>query len=599
MEDVLSKQVLVTSVIKCVLIIASLQSVAVAFLSPIKSADISATVKFTKHHGDRFSSTLIRGKRSLRMKKHLHMSSLPTAEDLTQQKIDAIREYSRYHDGVWRGKRVTSFAINSDVAAGITKRIDAKDTTGVGVYKSFVRTSVESGGIRVQETFSWDEADEELALTTPQLPKDYEKDCEDNAATKTRSRVTSRSIDFSESVDIDSVDASYSLDSSPFLGIPAVITGTNAVIKFGIEHCISVSEHERVRCFLMYDMADKLSRVALCDEVRAENEVGETRLADDLLFPQLSFDEEVIAAENDVNAFMERLIPNDKDTLRSSSAAFTSNKNRIVNEEFNSVFPNERTESDSYTEERVEQLRKLLLNKNLEGKDSGTNETKLTRIPMSLFGIISGVWLGDCIVRNHIQITDKRVDLINSKVDSRLLFSGFAEWSLGVQKVAMTFKWDFEERVMQQYTSGRSLGEPISSLMPATSMGVLTNNDLARGRDPEDRIACVDFDMGMYVAFLSGSVYIKAPRSLSFSCSTGRVRPFFTEFAVFQKKNCAKSTFADALRNANTEESSFAAKHLNSPEIFCSAQTRLYGSDGRLQQGTSSFYNLDYMTNGP
>jgi hypothetical protein len=247
----------------------------------------------------------------------------------------------------------------------------------------------------------------------------------------------------------------------------------------------------------------------------------------------------------------------------------------------------------------VEQLRKLLLNKDLEGKDSGTNETKLTRSPMSFFGIISGVWLGDCIVRNHIQVTDKRVDLINSKVGSSLLFSGFAEWSLGVQKVAMTFKWDFEERVMQQYTSGRSLGEPISSLMPTTSMGVLTNKDLARGRDPEDRIACVDFDMGMYVAFLLGSVYIKAPRSLSFSCSTGRVRPFFTEFAVFQKKTCAKSTFVDALSNETADKSSFAAKHLNSPEIFCSTQTRLYGSDGRLQQGTSSFYNLDYMTNGP
>lgn len=592
MENVLSKQV--TSFITCFyLLFTSLQSVAVAFVSPIKSADVSATVKFISRHGNCFASTIVREERRLLLKNHVQMSSMPTAEDLTQQKIDAIREYSKYHDGVWRGKRVTSFAINSDVAAGVTKRIDAKDTTSNGVYKSFVRTSIEPDGLRVQETFSWDEADDEV--TTPQLSKDDEG----NVATNTRSRVTSRTIKFSESVDIDSVDASYSLDSSPFLGIPEIITGTNAVIKFGIEHCISVSDHERVRCFLMYDMADKLSRVALCDELRTDNQGGETRSAENVSFPQLSFDEEIIAAKNDVNALMDRLIPNDNNTLRSSSAASSSRRNQIDNEKLNSLSPMEETAPDKSTEERVEQLRKRLLNKDLEGKDSETKETKLTRSPMSFFGIISGVWLGDCIVRNHIQITDKRGNLINSEAGSSLIFSGFAEWSLGVQKVAMTYKWDFEERVMQQHTSGRSLGEPISSLMPTTSMGVLINNDLARGRDPEDRTACVDFDMGMYVAFLLGSVYIKAPRSLSFSSSTSRVRPFYTEFAVFQKKEVAKSTFVDTFQNANADKPSFAAENLNSPELFCSKQTRLYGSDGRLQQGTSSFYNLEYITNGP
>lgn len=558
-----------------------LQRSAVAFMvqlvkSPVINSDLSST---HCRRGERYAFI-----------PHLRMLSRPSEEELAQQKIDAVREFSRYHDGVWRGKRVTSFSINSDVAAGVTKRSDAKDTTGDGVYKAFVRTLMEPEGLRVQETTSWDEADDKNNKPQPSI-------CDkDEVSNKKISSITSRSINFCESVDIDSVDASYSLDSSPFLGIPNIITGTNKVVKFGIEHCIAVSDHERVRCFLMYDMADKLTRVALCDEVRVEDEEQARNITGPFPLSQLSFEEEVIAAQNDVNELMDWLLES-KEQLYSSAADSTETK-KGTNEANNASILTSTNEvtPDSSIEERMEKLRKALQNTNLND-DSRPNEVKLKRNPMSFFSLISGVWLGDCVVRNHFQPAEKDMNFIKSQrgkspsnTNGSLLFNGFAEWSIGVQKVAVTFKWDFEERVMQQYTAGRSLGVTISNQMPAASMGVLIKNDMARGRDSEDRMAYIDFDMGMYAGFLLGSVYIKAPRSLSFSYSTGRVRPFFTEFAVFQKKS------GDLLDNADAENPLFVA-NLSCPELYCSRQTRLYGNNGRLQQGTSSFFNLEYIAN--
>jgi len=511
-------------------------------LLPIKGHKESILTTRTKYLGfeSRFTRAALSYKEGML---RLQMALGPSEEELAQQKVEAIQEYSKYHDGVWRGKRVTSFSITSDVAAGVTKKIDNKDTTGNGIYKTFFKTLMDPDGLRVQETISWEE----------------------DAQPTSTSSITSRSIKLSESVDIDSVDASYSLDASPLLDIPTIITGTNAVVKFGIEHCIAVSDNERVRCFLLYDMEDKLTRVAVCDELRVAQD------DDPIQFSQLSAQEEMDAAKNDVDQLVDKLFGVKKESPETNDKTYEafSTKNKI--------------DANTSMEERMQKLQNAL-QKNKNGT-SNDDSQDIKRSPMSMFGLISGVWLGDSIVRNHPESpsTSNKIPAISG------ISKGFAEWSTGVQKVAMEYKWDFEDRVMQRHTAGRSLGVSISNQMPATSMGMLIHSDMARGKDPEDRLAYVDFDMGMYAGFLLGSVYIKAPRSLSFSQSTGKVQPFFTEFAVFQKKINPASSF-DSVPETSADLT-------NAPELYCSRLTRLYGNSGRLKQGTSSFFKLESIAN--
>jgi len=58
------------------------------------------------------------------------------------------------------------------------------------------------------------------------------------------------------------------------------------------------------------------------------------------------------------------------------------------------------------------------------------------------------------------------------------------------------------------------------------------------------------------------------------------VRPFYTEFSVFQSAG-------PPVKKSNGEEDE--AQH---PEIICSKMSRLYNFDGRLKQGVTSFFTL-------
>eukprot|EP00591_Stephanopyxis_turris_P000417 CAMPEP_0195525198 /NCGR_PEP_ID=MMETSP0794_2-20130614/25503_1 /TAXON_ID=515487 /ORGANISM="Stephanopyxis turris, Strain CCMP 815" /LENGTH=496 /DNA_ID=CAMNT_0040655597 /DNA_START=376 /DNA_END=1866 /DNA_ORIENTATION=+ len=493
------------------------------------------------------------------------MSPAPDGEELAQQKFETARGFSDFNDATWIGKRVTSFSITSDVAAGVVKR---KDARGDSIYKSSVRTTLDIDGINVRETLSWNDQND--------------SDDESSSSSDSNVCVSSRTTKLGESsIDVDSVDGSYSLDAS-LMGVPSMISGTDAMIKFGIEHSLAISDHERVRCFLLYDVDDILARVVVCDEERCEEEQKElaagpsTKIGD---FDDLSSTEdEFKAATADVNDLVNKILGLDATTIPEDYKV----KQRI-------------SESSS-VEDRMDQLSKAMGKQQSSKEDD--NGVIIKRNPMSMFGLVTGVWLGDCVVRNHANKSkkgfggqsgggNKKAFKKNQKPKPGAGISdGFAEWSTGVQKVALSFLWDYEEKVRQRLDAGRSMGVSISSEMPSSSMGTLIVNDMARGKNAEDRLLYIDFDMGAYAAFMLGSAYIKAPRSLSFSYSSGKVQPFFTEFGVFQNRIIEEE-------KEDSKDDNDEMPPQNMPELFYSRLTRLYDSDGRLSQGTTSFFNLD------
>jgi hypothetical protein len=74
---------------------------------------------------------------------------------------------------------------------------------------------------------------------------------------------------------------------------------------------------------------------------------------------------------------------------------------------------------------------------------------------------------------------------------------------------------------------------------------------------------------------------LQLPRYLTFD-RTRQIRPFYTEFCVYQKADGPKGTVNDTTA---TEEPQL-------PEVLCSKISRLYDTEGRLQQGCTSFFTL-------
>jgi hypothetical protein len=589
-------------------------------------------------------------------------------EFLSAQKLETVQEFAAYHDGTWRGTRVTSFGLTSDVAAGVVARKDARclkdaDNSNNSLYTTTVETRLESSGLQARETLEWRTS--------------ASSESQDSILPNVARRV----LKMGESVDIDSVDGSYSLDASlPFWNdVPSMITGLpeGTLVKFGIEHCIATSDHSRVRNMLLYDMTDQLCRVVVCDEERVitqttdENSGGDggnTMSSSKSDFSSMNDADELEAASKDIDDLVGRLL-GEQPSASSSSKNKDSNNNTgndIIDATIvvgkGQVEDNAKPKvkgpitADTPVEERMAQLNQAMGNssggKGGGGKGGGGEESSsplastmsIQRAPMSLFSLVSGVWLGDAIVRNHFTPSSnkKRKGFsLSSKTtkpkpdEGAGMSDGFAEWVTGVQKVALFWKWDFADRIMERLTAGRSMGVQISPHMPTTSRGILIMSDMARGQSPEDRLAYVDYDMGQYAAFLLGSVYMKAPRQLKQQLSGDNdeggpqeVQPFYTEFAVFQKQqplsldgnskvssdapssdvNDNKTRLQELVAQAKAMEGIMDDNNDNEngnngngpekevSETHCSRLTRFYDSSGKLRQGTSAFFKLDTGT---
>lgn len=232
---------------------------------------------------------------------------------------------------------------------------------------------------------------------------------------------------------------------------------------------------------------------------------------------------------------------------------------------------------------------------------------KLTRYPISLLELASGVWLGDMVLRDKPSIplvpqeqgqgfgttTKTRGEYFSS----HLLDGGFAKWSIGVQKAAWRWTWNFDEDVQQIKDYGKAMGAQFAGSNKSLDGVVCLNEGLSRRIPKQQRMVYVDWGTHNSVSLLMDSFSIQVPRYLDFNKRNERRNnfiPFTTEFSVYQSGNIVGNNDMEAnVRNQQYVDSSTESVEMdNLREVVCSKISRVYNFDGLLKQGCTSFYSL-------
>ena len=419
-----------------------------------------------------------------------------------------------------------------------------------------------------------------------------------------------RSIPLGANVDVDAVDGSYSLDdrrrgsvdSLPLLpswmmgeGMTGVVDHSSIMhVTFLVEHTLAVSETERCRCFLLYgdgDTADASGDPGAASEEKDEEEEGQLLEETERSYRLLS----VILA--DETKFMP------KDEADYSSSDFASGM----------IESTSRSTNAPPTSPSSSALDLLL------GKQQADAPTKMERHSLGMFGLASGVWLGDTFVREAIPTSLSRARAFrddrrrNKKglggkkgttetntqekgdrdSDNDIEEDRFATWNVGVQKVALRFDWDYREGISQSYTYGKVMGActSLSSMANIKSDGVVVLNESKRAasRKREGRRVVWDMDGGAYIAGLVGSSYFRTPRYMTFSQSRSfSADAYLTEFMEFYRpEGKDDESYFDSDGGVTGLDDTAC------PEYYCSRTSRLYNAnDGSLMQGSTAFFSL-------
>mmetsp|Transcript_19497 Transcript_19497/g.39994 ORF Transcript_19497/g.39994 Transcript_19497/m.39994 type:complete len:668 (-) Transcript_19497:94-2097(-) len=509
----------------------------------------------------------------------------------------------------------TLYLVPMDPAAGLKKGVSSKP------YKTSVQVELDLDGIlygrsgkgkgsrqlRLRETYTFlDEEGKELASSVP----------------------FSRSVILGPNVDVDSVDGSYSLDDTVTLASEEV--GSEAFlpllppsflvdrmdpskIKFLVENTLVVSETERCRCFLIYGDAD--GGVTM-DADGEENGVDVERN-----YRLLGI---IIAEERKVMPEKETDVCQDESSLIREKSS-----DEQVNAESSTTSPPlelfDTMSEEQKKEERMKRLfqtierhNKQVLRDAVEEQANAALEdqtnTAFERHNIGLYGITSGTFLGDAIIREPIpskkklfRIKEERQGRGFGKNPPKQTKSkeiveehrehgedGFANWNTGVQKVSLHYSWDYSNSIMQSYEWGRSLGTYTSMACGENnkSIGTIVMNESKRlAKKGEAPRVIMDMNGGRYIAGLIGSTYFRAPRYLSFS----RVRsynhePYLIEFMTFYRLPEKSSTVPTSLNGDIIE----------GPGYYCSRMSRLYNSlDGSILQGSTAFFTMSHPLPNP
>ena len=422
-----------------------------------------------------------------------------------------------------------------------------------------------------------------------------------------------RSIPLGANIDVDSVDGSYSLDSVispddaaplPLLP-PSLLKGIDPnAVKFLVEHTLAVSDVQRCRCMLLYGSIDDANGsenggngdeptmddddyAILAARTAAENakRKRDTVKVDDRSYRLIGL---ILAEES-------KVMPT------TSTTSTTSTRKSLLKSEKGSereeASPLDFLEINQKDEgkDKMDRLVKSLENHNKNVIEQGLGEQTTAEMQLynvGMFGLTSGVWLGDSFIREAI-------DPSKVKQSSSLGFgkkpSGgeedkFATWSLGVQKCSLQFQWDYSKFFSQDYHWGKCMGTAtsLSSMANIKSEGMVVMNEARRMKKREEQRVIVDYDG--YVAGLFGSSFFRAPRFMSFSQQSSSINrePYLTEYMVFFRPKSDNSSSSTA-----TSTTSGAVEDEAVPEYYCSRTSRLYDSkDGSLMQGSTAFFAL-------
>lgn len=418
----------------------------------------------------------------------------------------------------------------------------------------------------------------------------------------------SRSIALGANIDVDSVDGSYSLDDTlatnsdtvfplPLLPPSLLVGGIQPTdVKMVVEHTVAVSELERSRCFLLYGDADG------GETGETSGETDETGHNYRLLGVVLS--EETKKLPQQANDGIQDAVIESSDLFDLGQSKPPSPLLPLDVLEINQDSDDSKVDDDKMDKlfKALDKHNKRVMESASSSSEDGTpSSTKhvstMEKHSMGMFGLSSGVWLGDTFIREAIPSKDqldriretrqmgfgKSTSKSSSKGNNKESEDGFGNWHIGVQKATLNFQWDYDSKVVQSYEFGKCFGTMTSTSCMANSKssGTVVVNEGRAMKKREERRVIWDMDGGAYVAGLIGSSYFRAPRYMTFSQSRSSLASYLTEFIVFYKP--AK----EAASTSSDDDTEKAAEH------YASRIARLYNSnDGGLLQGSTAFFSL-------
>ena len=466
-----------------------------------------------------------------------------------------------------------------------------------------------------------------------------------------------RSIPLNDNVDVDAADGSYSLDDSsriieaddeeeeeePSAILPllpsSLLGGIQQSPTYVIEHTLAVSETERCRCFLLYGNDDEMSinnnnNIVTDDKnemgeeddfaVLAAKQAKQSRRRKENKSKKRNGTEKSYVLTGVILAEETKVMPKEDEKLKDDdtdddyAADFISQMIETTPATATSYSPSSpldllqiADESEGNEEDdKMNRLMKSIDKHNQRVMDSAMDDsggvgnalTKMEMTSIGMFGLTSGVWLGDTFIREHIspelyrarQTRDQKTKTKgfgSKKRDSERDDEDegedmFATWCMGVQKVALLFSWDYHRSFTQSYTWGKCMGTPtsFSSMANIKSDGIVVVNEGRRTKNREEKRVIFDIDGVQYVGGLIGSVYFKAPRYMTFSPTKEySAEAWVTEFLVFYQP--VKGDDEAKSLDAPSEEEVV-------PEHYCSRIARLIANDGSLLQGSTAFFSL-------
>jgi len=491
--------------------------------------------------------------------------------DDDNQAMNAIRSLADYHEGEWKG-RARSFTVTPDIAAGIVQRkISTEYNVCVKLAPTVSKSAVSAdnkGAIALSETISWED------------------------------KISHRSIALSPGgscdLDVDDVDASYSLDSTHTLptDFPTVLSGTNKVCSFVVEHCIAAGENRRCRCFAIYGVDESLIRVVVADEKRVQAENGYDHDHDAGTRKEGENNNNILTTKdvremhNDVDRLVDKIAASMNELPTTSSIVSPQLEK---NAESGGDNDNEKYSFSSNADNTsLDQLEEIMT----ASKKEDTRKLSLHR--MSLLELCSGVWLGDMIIREKANVPASPNERGNKGFDRSLMSSStskseknVADWKMGVQKISWRFLWNFGEEISQKIDAGKVLGTALNDFMTKYLAGsVCVDESLSRRVPKDERMVYIDWAQQDFVGFLLGPYAVQVPRYANFcpTATTSRAaavtKRFYTEFCVFQSAPSTTNENGDGIINVIEEE------------LCCSKISRLYNFEGKLKQGCTSFYTF-------
>jgi hypothetical protein len=605
----------------------SYSSLSLALVVINSMAVITTSFAYIFPHNSRTRTTTLHSSRGEEMN-----NNMPTAEEIMTQKAEAYNALASFHE-------TSSSQTQSDQLSSLLAGLDTMGLDG-GSDEEIKADYWECAQGAITYTVSMDPA---AGIKKGRISKPY-KSCvkidmgelmSNNRREKGLRLVESiqfdqstlpfvRSIPLGANVDVDSVDSSYSLDTMlpppsttededytplPLLP-PSLLNGIDpATVEFVVEHTLAVSDAQRSRCFLLYGCINDTNDnneptledddfAILAARTAAENakrkRVNDQSAKDDRSYRLIGI---ILAEETKVMP-----TPATTDTTRKS--LLKSDKESKSDAPSPLDFLEIKGQNDDEEEDKMERLMKSLEkhNKKVVKQGIGSSDKTVSEMQLynvGLFGLTSGVWLGDAFIRESIipsrlqQTSSKgfgKKDENSKNNDGEV--DRFATWSIGVQKITMQFVWDYGTSIAQNYIYGRCMGTAtsLSSMANIKSEGLIVVNEARRMKKREEQRVVWDYDGGQYLAALIGSSYFRAPRYMTFSQQSQSIRrePYLTEYMVFFRPKSDKSS-----SSTTTTLGSIEADMETVPEYYCSRTSRLYDSqDGSLMQGSTAFFAL-------